>query len=165
MAIFFIIIFLCALLLASQKKNKDFFSVKKKKLMILYGRGCSWSNLASFSFAVKEGILGLHWSHLTERRKGGKKILEADTDEKPQPDSRHAEFRKVFFFFDLPNHERWHAKWNLSRNTYTLHTRFLHVLVPTCMLSQCLLAKFLHRSSVRSLLKVHCRLGRNTSRT
>ncbi len=27
----------------------------------------------------------------------------------------------------LPNHQRWCAEWKLSRNTYKLHTRFLHV--------------------------------------
>ncbi len=32
-------------------------------------------------------------------------------------------------------------------------------LAPICTLSQCLLTKFLHRSSVRSLLRVRCWLG------
>ncbi len=35
---------------------------------------------------------------------------------------------------------------------------FAH-LAPICMLSRCLLTKFLHRSSVGSLLRVHCWLG------
>ncbi len=29
-----------------------------------------------------------------------------------------------------PNHQLWCAKWKLSRNVYTLRTRFLHVLAP-----------------------------------
>ena len=41
---------------------------------------------------------------------------------------------------------------------YTLLTR----LAPICMLSRCLLATFLHRSSVGSLLRVHCWLGNCT---
>ncbi len=35
-----------------------------------------------------------------------------------------------------PNQQRRSAKRKLSRNMYTLHTRFLHVWVPTCMLSR-----------------------------
>ena len=35
-----------------------------------------------------------------------------------------------------PNQQRWHAKWELSRNTYTLRARFLRVLVPICMRSR-----------------------------
>ncbi len=44
----------------------------------------------------------------------------------------------------------------------TLHARFLHVWCPVCMLSRCSLTKFLHRSSVGSLLGVHCWLGLHT---
>ncbi len=53
------------------------------------------------------------------------------------------------------NHQRWYAKWKLSWNVsvYTLHTRFFARLVPICMLSRCLLTKFLLRL-VESLLRV-----------
>ncbi len=44
---------------------------------------------------------------------------------------------------------------------YTLHTRvfFACLAPPICMLSRCLLTKFLHQSSVASLLRVRCWLG------
>ena len=51
-------------------------------------------------------------------------------------------------------------KRKLSRNTYTLRTRFFARLAPICVLRRCLLAKFLHRSSGGSLLRVRCWLGR-----
>ncbi len=47
-------------------------------------------------------------------------------------------------------------------------TRCVHVfarLAPTCMLGRCLLEKFLHRSSVESLLRVPCWLGPGESHT
>ena len=40
---------------------------------------------------------------------------------------------------------------------------FLHVWAPTCMLSRCLLAKLLHRSSVGSLFRVCCWLGTHSA--
>ncbi len=46
-----------------------------------------------------------------------------------------------------------------------MYALFIHVfarLVPICMLSRCLLTKFLHRSSVGSLLRVRCWLGKFT---
>ncbi len=61
-----------------------------------------------------------------------------------------------------PNRQRRYAKWKLSRCTVVCSTHCIHVFVrlaPICMLSQCLLTKFLNRSSVGSLLKVHCWLG------
>ncbi len=42
---------------------------------------------------------------------------------------------------------------------------FFAFLAPICMLSQCSLAKFLHRSSVGSLLRVHCWLGTTEAAT
>ena len=39
------------------------------------------------------------------------------------------------------------------------YTRCIHVFAPTCMLSRCLLTKFLRRSSVGSLLRVCCVVG------
>ncbi len=33
-----------------------------------------------------------------------------------------------------PNHQWWHAKRKLSRNTYTLRMRWLHALAPTRVL-------------------------------
>ncbi len=59
---------------------------------------------------------------------------------------------------------RWYAKLELSRNMYTLHTRFMHIWHPICMLSRWLVTRFLHRSSVGSLLKVHCWLGERRRR-
>ena len=52
----------------------------------------------------------------------------------------------------VPNHQRWYAKWKLSWNMYTLHTR-LCTFGPNLYstLSRCLL-KNLHRSSVGRLL-------------
>ena len=60
----------------------------------------------------------------------------------------------------LPNHQRWYVKWKLSWNIYRTHC--IHVfarLAPICTLSQCLVTKLLHRSSVGSLLRMHCWLG------
>ncbi len=55
-----------------------------------------------------------------------------------------------------PNHQRWYAKWKLSRNMHVLHTRFLHVKVPTCKLSRWLTTKIsasgLRRKFVKSVL-------------
>ena len=59
----------------------------------------------------------------------------------------------------LPNHQPWHVKWKPSRNMYTLLAHFLHVPALICMLSRCLSAKSLHRSSVGSLSRVRCWLG------
>ena len=67
--------------------------------------------------------------------------------------------RSLFLPSSSPNHQRWHAKWTISRNMYTLLTRFLHVWHRFCMLSRCLSTKYLHRNSVGSLLRVRCRLG------
>ncbi len=62
-------------------------------------------------------------------------------------------------YMPLPNHQGWHAKRKLSRNTYTLHTCFSHVLAPICMLSRWLVTKSLRRSSGGSLLRVYCLVG------
>ncbi len=61
-----------------------------------------------------------------------------------------------------PNHQWWHARWKLSQNMnmYMSDTHIFARLTPICMLSRCLLTKFLHRSSVESLLQVLCWLGR-----
>ena len=59
-----------------------------------------------------------------------------------------------------PNHQWWHARWKLSCNMYTLHARFFACLALICVLSLCLLTKFLHWSSVRSLLRVRCWSGK-----
>ena len=45
-----------------------------------------------------------------------------------------------------------------SEYVHVAHTFFAR-LAPICMLSRCLLTKFLHRSSVGSLLRVRCWLG------
>ena len=50
-------------------------------------------------------------------------------------------------------------KWKLSQNLYTLRTRFCMFGRRFCMLSWCLLAKYLHWSSVGILLRVCCWLG------
>ncbi len=60
----------------------------------------------------------------------------------------------------LPLHQRWYAKWKLSWNMYYTFIHAFALLVPICMLSRCLLTSFLHRSSVGSLLRVRCWLGR-----
>ncbi len=63
-----------------------------------------------------------------------------------------------------PNQQRWYAKFGSS---VEIHARcMLHVLArltPICTLSWGLLTKFLHRSSVGSLLRVRCWLGREDS--
>ena len=70
----------------------------------------------------------------------------------------------VFSSLYLPNHQRWYAKMVVQLQyiqyiyTHIAYT-FFASLVPICMLSRCLLAKFLHRSSVGSLSRVRCWLG------
>ncbi len=54
----------------------------------------------------------------------------------------------------------------LNRSSVGIYKRCIHVfarLAPICKLSRCLLTKFLHRSSVRSLLRVRCWLGTRCS--
>ena len=51
-------------------------------------------------------------------------------------------------------------KWKLSQNTYTLRTLFCTFWRRFAMLGRCSLTKFLHRSSVGSLLRVRCWLGK-----
>ena len=63
-----------------------------------------------------------------------------------------------------PNHQRWHVKWKLSRNTYTLHARFLHARRRLACSVDALLTKFLHRSSEGSLLTLCWLLGRGKVR-
>ena len=60
----------------------------------------------------------------------------------------------------LPSHQWWHAKWKLSRNMHTLHTRFC--TFGSDLLAQSVLIKkksFCIGSSVGSLLRVRCWLG------
>ncbi len=45
----------------------------------------------------------------------------------------------------FPNHQRWYAKWKLSRNMYTLYT-FCMFGANLYMLNWHLLIKFLHQS-------------------
>ena len=61
----------------------------------------------------------------------------------------------------ISNQQSWYAKWKLSWNIYN-YAQFIHLfasLAPIYMLSRCLSTKFLHLSSVRSLLRVRCWLG------
>ena len=62
------------------------------------------------------------------------------------------------FRLDVPNQQRWHAKWKLRRNMYTLRATFLHVLAPTRMLSRRLVTKIsaseLRRKFVKGALLV-----------
>ena len=71
---------------------------------------------------------------------------------------KYRTFRHLVAYY-VPNHQWWHAKWKLSQNAYILHTRFC-IFGTNSVLSRCLLTKFLYRSSVGSLLRVHCWLGR-----
>ncbi len=66
--------------------------------------------------------------------------------------------------FLAPNHQRWYAKWKLSRNMYTMHTRFRTFGTDFQAQSELIDKKFLHRSSVGNLLRVHCWLGRRSWR-
>ncbi len=50
------------------------------------------------------------------------------------------------------------------KHAHIAHT-FLHVSTPIHILSRCLLTKFLHRSSVGSLLRVRCWLGTSFTHT
>ncbi len=56
-----------------------------------------------------------------------------------------------------PNHQRWHAKWELSRNAYTLHTRFCtfraDLLAQSVLISK-ISASELSRKFVKSALLV-----------
>ncbi len=60
----------------------------------------------------------------------------------------------------IPNHQRWYANWKLSWNTTHCTHVFFARLAPIRILSRCPLTKIPHRSSVRSLLRVHCWLGK-----
>ena len=51
----------------------------------------------------------------------------------------------------LPNRQQLHVKWQLCRNTYTLHTRFCTFDADLYARCRCLVTKFLHRSPVGSL--------------
>ena len=62
---------------------------------------------------------------------------------------------------NISNHQRWYAEcWNVGKcwNAHCIHV--FARLAPICMLSRCLLTKFLHWSSVGGLLRVRCWLGR-----
>ena len=48
---------------------------------------------------------------------------------------------------------------SVGTSTHRIHVFFAHIWHPICMFSRCLVTKFLHRSSVGSLLRVCCRLG------
>ncbi len=64
-----------------------------------------------------------------------------------------------FLQLHLPNHQRWYAKWKFSWNMYT---HCIYVLCTFGLYAQSVitvLTKFLHRSSVGSLLRVCCWLG------
>ncbi len=63
------------------------------------------------------------------------------------------------YLHHYPNQQRWHAKCQLSWNTYALPKRVFACLAPICTLSRCLLTKFLQQSSGGSLLRVCCWLG------
>ncbi len=63
----------------------------------------------------------------------------------------------------IPNHQRWYAKWKLSWNTCTFHTRFR--AFGNDLYAQSVLSKFLHRSLVGRLLTVRCWLGTHFMRT
>ena len=78
-----------------------------------------------------------------------------------------------FFFrsYVISLHENWgtqpptvackmEAKLKYIHIAYTCFARF----APFCLLSRCLLTKFLHRSSVRTLLSVRCWLGERKKR-
>ncbi len=64
----------------------------------------------------------------------------------------------------VPNHQRWHAKWKLSRNTqHVARTSFLHRLASTCMLRRCLVANLSASELRRKFVKrACCWLGRRT---
>ncbi len=48
---------------------------------------------------------------------------------------------------------------SVGTSTHRIHVFFAHIWHPICMFSRCSVTKFLHRSSVGSLLRVCCRLG------
>ncbi len=65
-----------------------------------------------------------------------------------------------------PNHQRWYAKWKLSRNTYTLHTRFCTFgadLYAQSVLSNKISASELSRKFIESALLVGVELLRYAS--
>ncbi len=66
------------------------------------------------------------------------------------------------FCVQLPNHQAWHAKWELSRNTYTLHTTFLRVLARTCVLSRLISSKISASELRRKLIKSALSVGLDT---
>ncbi len=62
----------------------------------------------------------------------------------------------------LPNQHRRYAKMEAQSEHVHVAFTFLHVWAPICKLSRRLFAKFPHRSSLGSLLRVHCWLGDET---
>ncbi len=76
--------------------------------------------------------------------------------------STHCSKKKTLLFFLTPNHQRWYAKWGAQSEQVHVANMFLHICAPICMLSRCLVTKFLQRSSVKSLLRVRGWLGSPT---
>ncbi len=59
-----------------------------------------------------------------------------------------------------PSHQWWYAKIEAQSEYVHVACTSLHIWRQFWMLSRCFAAKFLRRSSVRSLLRVRCWLGR-----
>ena len=82
------------------------------------------------------------------------------SNRRPPPPFAAAAAAAMYFFFSAQSQPPTVAckMEALSECAHVAYT-YLHVLALICMLSRCLLTKFLHRSSVGSLLRVCCWLG------
>ncbi len=141
--------FFCSFLL--EKLRIASIDQGKKKECVITTKRAATTKTAYLKVAAV-GVLHRSWSNSGDLISGMKEVEHGEGRWKQDLPSTHS----------IPNHQRWYAKWKLSRNMYTLRTRFLARLAPICMLSRCSLTKFLHWSSGGSLLRVRCWLGSGT---
>ncbi len=114
----------------------------------------------SFSHPKKKSLSFL----LDQMREGCKTFLESFSLR--GRNDTHKRFLSFFFFFSL-HPLRCRTQPPTAVCKIEAQSEYIHIaytffarLVPICMLSRCLLTKYLHRSSVGSLLRVRCWLGR-----
>ncbi len=132
----------------------------QKHILDPCSRGCTWRRFPTSLWHQHMW----NWPRCTPRSLG----LHRDSRRRPgtpswtSADWRHRRchcmgHRRPIHSSCLPNHQRWHAK--VEAQSEYVCTRCMHIfarLAPICTLSRCLLTKFLHWSSVGSLLRVCC---------
>ncbi len=88
------------------------------------------------------------------RRLGKEKTWKKKEEEEEEEEEEEVEEEEV------PDRQQWHAKWKLSRNTYTLRTHFRARLGADLHAQSVIInKKILRRSSGKSLSRVRCWLG------